>query len=174
MLSYARQAMLAAAAELGEKPKGLTDTLREFVGAYLDNMGNGWAASSRGQLEALLDEAAADGADAAALIDTRLDGWADTRPGKTADKHSFEALNAFVIESYTTYSVTKIMWVASGESCPFCQSLNGRIVGISEYVIDGGASVDAGDGSTPMLVRRSVRHGPLHGGCDCITIAVRS
>jgi hypothetical protein len=56
MLSYARQAMLAAAAELGEKPKGLTESLREFVGEYLDNMGNGWAASSRGQLEALLDE----------------------------------------------------------------------------------------------------------------------
>ena len=173
MLSYARQAMLAAAAELGEKPQGLTNSLREFVGAYLDNMGGAWAASSRGQLEALLDEAQADGVDAAALIDTRLDGWADTRPAKTADKHSFEALNAFVIASYTTYSVTRIMWVASGESCPFCQSLNGRIIGVSEYVVEGGSAVDAGDGSAPMVVRRSVRHGPLHGGCDCITIAVR-
>lgn len=173
MLSYARQAMLAAAAELGEKPKGLTDSLREFVGRYLDNMGGAWAASSRGQLEALLDEAAADGVEPATLIDTRLDGWAETRPAKTADRHSFEALNAFTIESYTTYNVTRVMWVASGESCPFCQSLNGRIVGISEYVVEGGSAVDAGDGSAPMLVRRPVRHGPLHGGCDCITIAVR-
>lgn len=173
LLSYARQAMLAAAAELGEKPKGLTNNLREFVDAYLTAWGDGWSASSRMQIEQLLDQAAADGASAMDVIGERLDGWEETRPGKTADRHSFEALNAFVIASYRSYGITRIMWVASGESCPFCQALNGRVVGVDEYVVQGGASVDAGDGSPPMLVRNSVRHGPLHGGCDCITVAVR-
>lgn len=46
LLSYARQAMLAASAELGVKSVGLTEELRTFVDEYLANMGNGWAASS--------------------------------------------------------------------------------------------------------------------------------
>lgn len=173
MSSYARQAMLAAAAELGEKPKGLTDDLRAFVGSYLDSTGNGWAASSRGQLEALLDGAIEAGQDPVTPVTERLDGWETTKPGKTADKHSFEALNAFTIASYGAYGVTQIRWVASGESCPYCRALDGKVIAIDGFVVAAGGSVDAGDGSPPLTVSGAKRHAPLHGGCDCVTIAVR-
>lgn len=173
MLSYARQAMLAAASELGEKPKGLTTGLREFVNGYLEAMGGQWARSSRLQLEALLDEAAAAGTDPAEAVTQRLDGWEETRPGKAADAQAFEALNAFVIASYGSYDITEIRWLASGESCPYCQSLSGRVVGIEKWFIEAGSSIDGGADLPPMLVRRNTRHGPIHRGCDCITVAVR-
>ena len=173
MLSYARQAMLAAASELGEKPKGLTTGLREFVNGYLEAMGAQWARSSRLQIEALIDEATAAGTDPAEAVTQRLDGWEETRPGKMADSQAFEALNAFVIASYGSYEITEIRWLASGESCPYCQSLSGRVVGIEKWFIEAGSSIDGGGDLPPMLVRRNTRHGPIHRGCDCITVAVR-
>ncbi len=173
MLSYARQAMLAAATELGEKPKGLTQGLREFVNGYLEAMGAQWARSSRLQIEALLDEAATAGTDPAEAVTQRLDGWEETRPGKFGDSQAFEALNAFVIASYGSYSITEIRWLASGESCPYCQSLSGRVVGIEKWFVEAGSSIDGGGDLPPMLVRRNTRHGPIHRGCDCITVAVR-
>jgi HK97 family phage portal protein len=170
--SYARQAMLAAASELKQKPKGLTDDLRQFVGEYLSAMGNQWAASSRYQLEALLSDATADGVDPAPLVEERLAGWEKTRPKKHADGQAFEALNAFVIASYGSYKVTRWQWVSSGKSCPFCRSLDGKIAGKEVWFVPAGGSVDAGDGSPAMLIRRNVGHGPLHAGCDCIVVAI--
>lgn len=173
MLSYARQAMLAAASELGEKPKGLTTGLREFVGGYLEAMGAQWARSSRLQIEALLDEAATAGSDPAEAVTERLAGWEETRPAKHADSQAFEALNAFVIASYGSYDITEIRWLASGESCPYCQSLSGRTVGIEKWFVESGSAIEGGADLPPMLVRRNTRHGPIHRGCDCITVAVR-
>jgi HK97 family phage portal protein len=171
MLAYARQAMLAAAAELGKKSKGLTDELREFVAEYLAALGNGWAASSRTQLEIVLDEALASGADPVEAIDERLTRWEETKPAKVADRNAFEGLNALVIASYGAYQVRKIGWMASGKSCPFCQQLNGRVVGIDEYFVGEGTALDGGD--APMVIKRNIRSGHLHGGCDCVVRAIQ-
>lgn len=170
LLSYARQAMLAASAELGKKSKGLTDELRQFVTEYLASMGDGWASSSRLQIEILLQEAADTNQDPAAMVDERLTRWEDTKPGKVADRHAFEALNALVIASYGAHQVRLLRWLAAGASCPFCQQLSGKVAGIEEYFIQAGTSLDGG-GAEPMLISRNVRHGPLHGGCDCVVVA---
>jgi HK97 family phage portal protein len=170
LLSYARQAMLAASAELGKKSKGLTDELRQFVAEYLASMGDGWAASSRLQVEILLAEAADSGADPAEAIDERLTRWEETKPAKVADRHAFEALNALVIASYRSHGVTVLRWMASGASCPFCLGLSGKVAGIEEYFVTAGTSLFGG-GAGDMQVSRNVRHGPLHGGCDCVVVA---
>ena len=170
MLSYARQAMLAASAELGKKSLGLTDELRAFVDEYLAGMGDGWAASSRVQVEILLAEAADAGEDPAQVLDERLTRWEETKAEKVADRHAFEMLNALVIASYRSHSVRLLRWMASGVSCPFCLQLSGKVAGIEEYFVGEGASLYGGDGA-PMRVSRNVRHGPLHGGCDCIVVA---
>jgi HK97 family phage portal protein len=170
LLSYARQAMLAASAELGKKSPGLTNELREFVGEYLAAMGDGWAASSRQQIEILLSEAADSGADPAEVIDERLTRWEETKPAKVADRHAFEALNALVIASYRHHEVTVLRWMASGASCPFCLQLSGKVAGIEEYFVAAGTSMFGG-AAGDMTVSRNVRHGPLHGGCDCVVVA---
>lgn len=172
LMSYARQAMLAAGAELGKKSKGLTDELRQFVQDYLAALGNGWAASSRTQLEIVLDEALASDADPLAAIDERLTRWEETKPAKAADRQAFEGLNAFVIASYGAYQIRKIGWVASGSSCPFCRQLNGKVIGIEEYFVGEGAELHGGE-TGPMKVSRNVRSGHLHGGCDCVVRAIQ-
>ncbi len=171
LLSYARQAMLAASAELGKKSKGLTDELRAFVGEYLASMGNGWAASSRTQIEIVLSEALEAGEDPAAALDERLTRWEESKPEKVADRHAFEGLNALMIASYAAYSITRLRWLASGASCPFCQQLSGKVAGIEEHFVGAGTTLNGGADAAPMTISRNVRHGPLHGGCDCVVVA---
>jgi HK97 family phage portal protein len=170
LLSYARQAMMAAGAELGKKSKGLTDELRQFVNDYLATLGTGWAASSRTQLEIVLSEALDAGTDPAEAIEERLTRWDETKAQKTGERQTFEALNALVIASYGAYGITRIRWAASGASCPFCRQLSGKVAGIEEHFVADGDVLHGGD-AAPMQLKRNVRHGPLHGGCDCVVVA---
>lgn len=172
MRTYAEQILANVAAELDEDEDGLTDELLQFVDEYLESMANGMVASSRNQIEALLDEPEEDD-DPADAIEERLDGWSDTQPHKIALRQVTQALNAVVLASYAVYGIAKYRWSARGDSCPFCKSVDGKVIRISEAFFDGGESIDAGDGSKPMLVRRKTKYGPLHGGCDCVTVAIQ-
>ena len=169
-LTYAAAMAKEVAHELGKDNQGVTEDLRKFIREYLDNMGLAHAASSRHQLEALLDEAPLTGDDPAQVVGERLDSWEETRPTDMADHQSFEAGNALSIAIYASSGIKFLRWVTSGSSCPFCQRLNGKIAGIAEFFVYSGDSLDDGNGGS-MTVRRDTRHGPLHRGCDCCVLA---
>jgi HK97 family phage portal protein len=172
VMSTTRHASMAAAAELQRKPRGLTDQLRSFAAGYLDSLADGWCASARTQIEIVISEAIAAGADPVAAVEDRLNRWQETKVAKVADRQSFEALNAALIASYGVYGATRYQWLARGDSCPYCRQLSGRSAGIEEYIVGAGSQLDGGE-SGNMEIRRNVRHGPIHGGCDCTVAAVR-
>lgn len=171
MLTYAAQIGVLTADELGEDDLGITDDLRAFIDDYLALFAQGYVASSRNQIEALITDAEAEGVDPADAIAERIDGWEETRPQKTALQQTFEVLGALTVAMYVAYGVTRYMWAASGKSCPFCTRLNGTVVGIDEAFVDNGDVVNGGPDDKPLKVRRKTRHGPLHGGCDCVVVA---
>ena len=171
MLTYAAQIGVLTADELGEDDLGITDDLRAFIDSYLALFAQGYVASSKNQIEALITDAEAEGVDPADAIVERIDGWEETRPQKTALQQTFEVLGALTVAMYAAYGVSRYMWAASGKSCPFCQRLSGTIVGIEEAFVDAGDVVNGGPDDKPMKVRRKTRHGPLHGGCDCVIVA---
>ena len=169
--TYATAVATDVAAELDKDDSGLTDDLVDFIGRYLANVGEGHAASSRNQIEALITDAETEGQDAADLIDERLDGWEETRGEQIALGQAFEAVNALTVSLFGYFSVRYLKWAASGASCPFCRRLSGRTVGIEQYFVQKGDTVSGGPDDAPMLVRRNTRHGPLHKGCDCVVVA---
>lgn len=171
MQTYAAQITTATADELGKDDPGVTDDLRNFIERYLASIAEGYTASSRNQIEALITDAEAEGSDVAAAIEERLDGWAETRADQVADGQAFEAGNAMAVATYGYFSVRRLIWAASGKSCPFCRRLSGKTAGIEEYLVQKGDTVAGDPGDAPMLVRSNMRHGPLHKGCDCITLA---
>lgn len=170
LASYGEQVTTLSADELNKDDPGMTEALRTFLNDYLDSMANGHAAASRRQLEALLADAQADGADPADYISERLDGWSETRPSQMARNGAIEAGNALAVAVYGALGVLYLRWVASGESCPFCQGLSGKIAGIAGHFVKAGSQLDGGAEGT-MLVRRDTRHGPIHDGCDCVVVA---
>lgn len=171
MQTYAAQVVTAAADELGKDDPGVTDDLLNFIERYLASIAEGYTASSRNQIEALITDAEAEGSDVATAIEERLDGWSDNRAVQIADGQAFEAGNALAVATYSYFAVRRLIWAASGKSCPFCRRLSGKTAGIEEYLVQKGDTVAGDPGDTPMLVRTNMRHGPLHKGCDCITLA---
>lgn len=169
--TYAAAVTTNVAAELDKDDPGVTDEIIDFIGRYLASVGEGHAASSRNQIEALITDAEAEGQDAADLIEERLDGWEETRGEQIALGQAFESLNALTIGAYGYFSIRRLRWAASGSSCAFCRNLSGRTAGIEEYFVRKGDTVNGGPDDAPMLVRRNTRHGPLHKGCDCTVVA---
>lgn len=169
--TYGAQVISLTADELGKDDIGLTNELRAFVVDYLAAMAEGYVGSSRNQIEALITDALDEGSDVGDAIEARLDGWEESRPGKVALQQSFEAGNALAVAAYGVYGVTRLKWAASGKSCNYCLRLNGSVIGIEHYFVKKGDSINGGADEDPLMVRRNTRHGPIHGGCDCVVVA---
>lgn len=157
--------------EIDRDDPGYTAEMAEFVAGYLNTFAGEYVAASQRQLVAVLDQAAADGADPLEAINGRLDGWEESKATKTGRQQAFEAGNALGLALYVALGVQRKRWAARGDSCPFCQRMNGRVVGVKDHFVAGGEHVHGEDGAEPMLVRRPKGHGPLHGDCDCVVIA---
>lgn len=153
------------ARELGEEEPALDDTINTFIDEYLGVFASQYVFSGQDQINLLIDE---NPEEAEAVVNQRLDGWAENRATKTARSQTYEAGNALVIAWYGALSVTLLRW--AGGDCDFCRTLNGKTVGIDGFFVQGGTQI-TGENGEPMLVRRNTRHGPLHQGCDCTVIA---
>ncbi len=171
MVSLAQQMTGMVASELDLDDAGVTDALRQFIDEYLEQFAALTAIGGQKQLEAIIREALNEGADPAPLVEERLDGWAETKAGKLAGQQAFEAGNALITAAYGAAGVTLLRWQTNSGACPYCQRLNGKVVGIQEYFIGAGDALDGDEGSEPMTVRRNTRHGPIHDGCECTVVA---
>lgn len=145
------------------------DAIQEFVLDYVGAMANRWADSNAQQIRALVRDEEDQAAEA---IKERLNSWEATEAEKNARRETYRAVNALAYAVYGVAGVAALRWVARGENCPYCRSLNGKIVGYnSPFVGEGDYQPDGAD--APLLIRRRTKHAPLHDGCDCQVIASR-
>jgi HK97 family phage portal protein len=152
-------------ADLAEQEADLLIAVDEYVSI----LGIRWSAASRGQIEKILSDAPKD--ERADQVLERLDGWADTQPGKVGRREAVRAIAAFSVVAYGLGGVERKRWVASGENCPYCDDLNGAVVGIEGRFVEGGASLNPAGADGPLKVRRNTLHPPLHDGCNCVVVA---
>jgi len=169
MQSYAETMMASVAGELGGEPAALDDTLRQWIEGYLANYTEVYAVGGEKQLRALLAEAENE-EDAQAKIEERMDGWEATKAGKEGFAQAFEAGNALAVYGYAAGGVSILRWSARGESCPMCRKIDGQRIKIGGAFFEAGDTVTA-EGVEPLPVVRTIKHGPLHSGCDCVTVA---
>lgn len=169
MLTYAESIMASVADELNGEPAPLDENLRQWVEGYLANFTEVYAVGGEKQLRALLAESQGD-EDAAAKIEDRMNGWDQTKAGKSGFEQAFEAGNALAIFGYAAAGVSELQWSARGKSCPLCQRMNGKRIKIHDSFFKAGDTAH-GEGVDPLPVVRTIKHGPLHGGCDCTVVA---
>lgn len=79
-------------------------------------------------------------------------------------------MNALVVSAYGALGVRYLRWLASGQSCPYCQSMSGKIVGIDGYFVVDGSNITV-PGLDALPINGNRRHAPLHRGCDCVVVA---
>jgi hypothetical protein len=164
LMKYANDIQRAANGEVDAVPE-MTPELNEFVRQYAETFGVRYSSSSRGQLQSLLEGVAPE--EVRDAIETRIDDWRDKRPVKVAERETVQANNAVARFVFIAAGVVKFRWVAQGsKSCPYCQELNGKVVGVnSSFIKEGPFEPKGSDGS--MKIRGPKFNPPLHQGCIC-------
>lgn len=166
-LTFAEEINSAAASEVVKEAE-MGPLENKFVDDYLKAFTLRYSQSSLGQMRSVAEKAIDEGEDPVEAIETRLTEWEERRPGKIAMRETVQLSNAMALFAFASAGVTRKVWVAQGDdSCPFCQELDGQVVGINEdFVRTGEVQADE-----VMKVKSSTGHPTLHEGCECQIVA---
>lgn len=147
----------------------ITAELEVFLASYASAFATRHVGSSLGQLKDVATTAdLATEADVLDELRSRFEDWEETRPGKIARRETRQLNNAIAKEVMVFVGVTKLVWRASGgDTCPYCQDLDGQVVGIEQNFVNKGDPHQPDGAETPMVQRTNVSHPPLHDGCVC-------
>ncbi len=137
----------------------------DFVNGYVDGMARRWSMSSLGQLQDIIGNAME--LESMGLIEERIMEWEQTRAAKVANDEVVRVSNGAARYVWAAAGILKLVWKTQGsENCPFCNQMNGKVVGIQEAFIDRSASITATDGSNLKIFGKKM-HPPIHQGCKC-------
>lgn len=137
--------------------------MKRFIDGYVKAFNYRYTSSSEGQLKDLLGGVE----EPLPIIEQRLSEWEEKRPDKISLEETVHLANEIGKAVWINAGVTKLMWVALGsETCPLCQEMNGKIVGIDEPFLDVNSVLEA-EGVSDFKCYRPTTTPPLHGGCVC-------
>jgi len=140
----------------------LTVEMQRFLADYRDGIVRRHIEHSSGQLAAALR----DSEDAAIAAEETLQEWESARADRIRLHESVRSEGAFARAVFIGAGITKLVWSASPDSCPYCAALNGVVVGIEEPFVSEG-DFQPEDVDRPLTITSTHRHPPLHAGCVC-------
>ena len=147
---------------------GLSDAaLEKFMREYVETYAARHTGSSKGQIERLLTESVNAGTDLMAALEERFGEWESTRPDKIASLETVRSGNAVAKFAYMAAGVTLIRFIASGKSCPYCSSLDGKVISVESNFLEEGQDYQPEGADAPLAPGYSIGHPPVHDGCDC-------
>jgi len=164
-MSLGAQAATSAAKQI--KAEEWEDEEREeFIRAYTKTAASRYAGSSYGQLRSVIEDLEED-EDPIEALRTRMDEWDERRPGKMSMTHTVRLMGAICTTLWGLRGVTRLVWVTYANNCPYCDELDGKVVGIDEDFLHEGEEFQPPGADSPLTVRGNIRHAPAHLGCDC-------
>lgn len=175
MTSYSDAIRGAVADEIGEDPDKIAFDPEAFAGAYAEAMGIRQVNVSQKRLRDILTSAgdANDASRAADDIDEELSTWDDTKAQQVSKWESVRALGAVSATIFAAVGMA-MAWRTTGDNCPLCDQLEGKIVsGGGTFVRKGDTVTPSDSGTAPLQVEGDIGHPPLHAGCDCVVVGVR-
>jgi hypothetical protein len=137
----------------------------EFVAALVASFVDRYLGSSRAQLQEVVASE-----DPLTNLAARFDEWREKRPSKVALNETVRAANALAVEEMRSAGVTRKVWRSSGGSCPYCRSLNGKVLEIEQHFFEPGDELNPDGADEPLTFTSAVGHPPCHQGCDCSVV----
>jgi hypothetical protein len=164
--SYAAEIFPIAREEVNGKGEPDEEFSRN-IDQFADNTSTRYINSSRGQIKAI----ARDSEKPVEDIEQRLNEWDEKRPEKVSSREVVDGETG--IAQYVYFAAGfKTRWVTIGDSCPYCNALNGRVIGRSGAFLMAGDSFEPeGAVNGPLKQITDTRHPQLHEGCDCTVSA---
>lgn len=166
--AYAEAVADAAAGEVDLE--AAPNDIRAFVEAYTTTFSDRYAASSRGQLNEIVEDS---GELAPEAVETRLAEWevgggeSAPRDEREADREVVELSEAVAKSVFVAAGILTLRWHINGDSCPYCRRLDGTVIRVSQNFIDANESFAGEDTDVKLVPKGSIGHAPAHRGCDC-------
>jgi HK97 family phage portal protein len=154
------------------------EMLEQFGTDYVAGRRNRWMANLIRGVEGVLagGQRSQDGQetreepDVLAEMETWLDERADSEADDYAEDESNTGSNAAAVALYLLLGIQVKRWMAFGESCEYCQALDGRTVATAQWFLDPDNPLSVASGQV-WVPSGNVGHAPLHRGCDCMVVA---
>lgn len=165
------EAIQAIAAGEVNSEVGITPEIDKFMQDYINAFSIRYTDSSKGQLEALIREADESGEDMITIVEGRLDEWEQKRADKVGINETVQLSNAVAKMVFAGAGIVRLRWMALGsKSCPICQEMNGKVVGIDQPFVTADTVLES-EGQSPMKIYRPTTHPPIHQNCCCQIVA---
>lgn len=165
----------AATAELGVKFDLSNQDVIDFIKSYAFKFAQQISATSAKDVRDIMTEAEQQGWSLKELGDAlfeKFDDWDSTRADLVARTETIRAANAGAIASYKQAGVTKKVWLADDDACPYCAGLDGTVVGIDDNFLDQDETYQPDGAEKPMTVDYDDVNGPpAHPNCRCAVSA---
>jgi len=160
--AYAQSIRKAALEEIGHEgdPPAPEKFLSQVIGAAAAR----WVSSSRNQLRALVKESPQD---FPLAIQTRLAEWEEKRAEKFASQESVQVGGAIAKATFVDAGITQFRWTKQGKCSPFCDQIDGKVVGINQPFVAAGSVIDSDDATQPIQIAHNIHHPPLVRSCSC-------
>lgn len=168
--SYGQATLAEALDEIGQDFEGMSPEMEEFLRSYTGGYGARHVGISLDRLKAAIKAAQQQEIPVEDAIDAELETWDDGRSNNIANEESTRLNNAAAKKAWQLAGVQKLKSVAFGDSCPYCTSLNGKIVGINKFFLMAGESLLPDGIDVPLTTTSNIGHPPYHGGCDCMIV----
>src|SRR3990167_2592588 len=168
--SYGELVVADAAAEIGADQLS-DDQLDLLARAYVEEFAAHHIGISLAQVRSVRQDAVRAGEDPVAALEARFGEWEEVRPNEIADIETVRSGNSMAVSLFAAAGVTLLRWHAFGKSCPYCSSMDGRVVGIQQTFLGAGSEFQPDGADRPIASEFDVRHPPLHSGCDCMVMA---
>ena len=150
--------------------RSVESDLNKEVNKFVDVTTKRYIDSSKGQLNKIVDDSIENEEDIIDNIDDRMDEWLEKRPEKIGFREAVDGNNGLSVFLFFLFN-KKAMWVASGKSCPYCTSLDGRIISQGSYFVDAKTGIEV-EGKDTLFPSSNISHPQAHGGCDCGLVPV--
>jgi HK97 family phage portal protein len=154
------------AEELG-KDTAPGDDFAQRIDEYITAFAKRFISQDRGQLVTAIKDAIDADEDYHAVIDSRTESWPADKPQSIEKLETTRMRNYFALSAYASMGISKIRSVAHGDSCPYCNAIDGTVVDVMQPFVKKGEEFKPEGAQYPLIPTSNRSHPPYHDGCDC-------
>lgn len=166
--AYAHEIAQAVADEVGHEPDA--DRIAQAAAGYTQAYPSRHTGQVLGAVRGAVEQAYEQGADPLEAVEATLDELDEAHPQREAQHEVVRMDGAIAKAVYAAAGILALRWAAVGESCPYCQHLDGRRVGINEWFVQAGQELMPPGTDSPLVPHSHIGHPPIHDGCDCVLL----